>query len=145
MTKAEQNAAQRLLLLKLQELMWRSRREDIAIDRAPDVLDDIQRAVDRELAVAAIERDGALANQIRLALQRLESGEYGMCLRCNQRIGSKRLEAVPWAAMCVTCQGRVEAELQGAPPKGMAFGSRDRVKGVSSQYTALSLEAEATS
>jgi RNA polymerase-binding protein DksA len=130
MTNDDQYAAQRLLLSKLQDLTWRSRREDIAIVRAPDVLDDIQEASDRELALAAIERDGAIANQIRLALRRLETGEYGMCLRCSQSIGSRRLHAVPWASMCVTCQGHMEAERQTARSNGLAAGSRERRRGV---------------
>jgi DnaK suppressor protein len=54
--------------------------------------------------------------QVRLALQRLKNGGYGRCLRCDQRIGSRRLKAVPWASMCVTCQGHVEAEQQNTVP-----------------------------
>lgn len=45
--------------------------------------------------------------QLRLvneALDRLDSGDYGVCLACEERIPEKRLNAVPWARYCVGCQ-----------------------------------------
>jgi len=45
--------------------------------------------------------------QLRLideALDRLDSGDYGICLSCDQPIPPKRLQAVPWARYCVRCQ-----------------------------------------
>ena len=45
--------------------------------------------------------------QLRLvdeALDRLESGDYGVCLSCEEAIPAKRLRAVPWARYCVPCQ-----------------------------------------
>jgi DnaK suppressor protein len=45
--------------------------------------------------------------QLRLideALDRLNSGDYGICLSCEQPIPEKRLRALPWARFCVACQ-----------------------------------------
>ena len=45
--------------------------------------------------------------QLRLveeALDRVRSGDYGICLACEQPIPAKRLRAVPWASYCVRCQ-----------------------------------------
>jgi DnaK suppressor protein len=42
-------------------------------------------------------------NQIRRALQRLDEGSYGQCLRCGGEIATKRLEAVPFAELCIDC------------------------------------------
>jgi DnaK suppressor protein len=45
--------------------------------------------------------------QLRLvdeALDRMQSGDYGVCLACEEPIPDKRLRAVPWARYCVTCQ-----------------------------------------
>jgi DnaK suppressor protein len=45
--------------------------------------------------------------QLRLveeALDRLQSGDFGVCLSCEQTIPSKRLLALPWARYCVPCQ-----------------------------------------
>ncbi len=40
------------------------------------------------------------------ALDRLRSGDYGVCLACSDKIPEKRLDVVPWARYCVTCQER---------------------------------------
>jgi len=45
--------------------------------------------------------------QLRLveeALDRVQSGDFGVCLACEQPIPSKRLRALPWARYCVPCQ-----------------------------------------
>jgi DnaK suppressor protein len=45
--------------------------------------------------------------QLRLveeALDRLQSGDFGVCLSCEQPIPLKRLQALPWARYCVPCQ-----------------------------------------
>jgi RNA polymerase-binding transcription factor DksA len=39
------------------------------------------------------------------ALQRLQSGAYGVCGRCGQPIGSERLEALPTTVTCIRCAG----------------------------------------
>jgi DnaK suppressor protein len=38
------------------------------------------------------------------ALDRLDSGDYGICLSCEEPIPVKRLNAIPWARYCVPCQ-----------------------------------------
>lgn len=38
------------------------------------------------------------------ALDRIQAGDYGVCLNCDQPIPAKRLAAVPWARYCVKCQ-----------------------------------------
>src|SRR5215471_20504323 len=45
--------------------------------------------------------------QLRLveeALDRLDSGDYGTCLSCEEPLPAKRLRALPWARYCVACQ-----------------------------------------
>lgn len=42
------------------------------------------------------------------ALTRMELGTYGCCLECGEEISAKRLDAVPWASLCVSCQERME-------------------------------------
>ena len=41
--------------------------------------------------------------QIRSALARLDKGTYGKCTRCGKQIGERRLDAIPHAALCITC------------------------------------------
>jgi len=48
--------------------------------------------------------DYAQLRMIDEALGRLESGDYGICLLCEEEIPGKRLAALPWAKYCVDCQ-----------------------------------------
>ena len=48
--------------------------------------------------------------QLRLveeALDRIDSGDYGVCLACEEPIPEKRLQALPWARYCVACQEEI--------------------------------------
>ncbi len=53
--------------------------------------------------------DIKLLREIADALERIGHGTYGVCLECEEPISAKRLEAVPWARYCVTCQEQIAA------------------------------------
>jgi len=40
------------------------------------------------------------------ALQKLDRGTYGLCDNCGQPIAPERLEAIPYAALCLNCQAK---------------------------------------
>lgn len=102
---------EQMLEAKARELRSSCRRtEEIAIERAPDSMDDIVLANERELAVDAINRDALVLQQVSDALRRIRAGTYGVCRECEQPIASKRLAAVPWAALCLTCQEAADQE-----------------------------------
>ncbi len=44
------------------------------------------------------------------ALERLETGEFGICMACEEPISQKRLHALPWAKYCVACQELMAAQ-----------------------------------
>ncbi|MBI4464911.1 MAG: TraR/DksA C4-type zinc finger protein [Acidobacteria bacterium] len=48
----------------------------------------------------------ALLREVEGALERLREGTYGTCQDCGMPMSRKRLEALPWACYCVTCQER---------------------------------------
>jgi DnaK suppressor protein len=50
--------------------------------------------------------DVEVLRDIDTALRRLNDGSYGICMDCGIAITRKRLDAVPWARYCVTCQER---------------------------------------
>jgi DnaK suppressor protein len=79
-------------------------REDIAIEKTPDALDEVQLAGERELAIRNLDRDSSLLRNIRGALARVADGSYGVCMHCDEDIKIKRLDAVPWTKYCITCQ-----------------------------------------
>jgi DnaK suppressor protein len=56
--------------------------------------------------------------QLRLiteALDRINSGDYGVCLGCETQIPAKRLQALPWARYCVACQDRAGSDNDSEP------------------------------
>ena len=50
--------------------------------------------------------DMSLLREIGDALERLREGTYGTCLDCGMPVSRKRLDAIPWARYCVSCQER---------------------------------------
>src|ERR1700680_702654 len=44
--------------------------------------------------------------EIDQALVRLDEGTYGRCVACGELIPEERLQAVPWAALCVPCSAK---------------------------------------
>jgi DnaK suppressor protein len=55
--------------------------------------------------------DVKLLREINDALHRMDSGHYGDCPECEEPISIKRLDAVPWARYCVTCQELISARI----------------------------------
>ena len=55
-------------------------------------------------AVAAYRANlEANLRDVRVARDRLASGEYGICMRCNGAIAAERLHLRPWALHCAAC------------------------------------------
>lgn len=105
MKKAEMNKYRASLLAKREEIMRNPRlRNEICIVRSSDELDRIQLAGEREFAVLALERESKSLTQVGAALRRIEGGEFGICIECEEPISPKRLAAVPWAECCLRCQ-----------------------------------------
>ena len=94
-----------LLLAKQAELLGKSRqREDIWIVPSNEQIETVQLASEREFAVRTLERESRTLTQVGDALRRLDQGEFGVCIECEEDISAKRLAAVPWAAYCLHCQ-----------------------------------------
>jgi DnaK suppressor protein len=105
MSKTELDKYRKILEAKKAELSGGLRnREEIVIEKTPDALDEVQLAGERELAIRNLDRETNLLRQVRLALARMNDGTYGTCLHCEDEIKAKRLDALPWAAYCITCQ-----------------------------------------
>src|SRR5580698_5651538 len=109
MTKADLEKYKTILEAKQAELTGALRnRDEIVIEKAPDALDEVQLAGERELAIRNLDRDSNMLRQIRRALSRIANGTYGVCLHCEEDILPKRMAAVPWAACCIKCQEQID-------------------------------------
>lgn len=60
--------------------------------------------VDRELDGTLEHNAVAIVREIDAALVRVDDGSYGACTRCGSPIPEERLDAVPYAALCVACK-----------------------------------------
>ena len=63
---------------------------------------------------------------IQEALNALDRGDYGECSRCGEKIGEKRLTAVPWARTCIECQEATEAERVSSRSTPIGMETTDR-------------------
>lgn len=56
---------------------------------------------DRELDYGIADNERELLAAIDAALGRIDDGTYGVCTSCGRPIAEERLEALPWAALCI--------------------------------------------
>ena len=63
---------------------------------------------DRELDYTLEDNSTAVLAAIDGALARIDAGTYGTCVRCGRPIGEERLEALPWAELCIDCKRETE-------------------------------------
>jgi DnaK suppressor protein len=56
---------------------------------------------DREMASTLEENSTHVLGEIDAALARIDEGTYGVCERCGEPIGGERLDALPWAKLCI--------------------------------------------
>lgn len=96
------------LILKLSEVYTESK--EVETDIAQDIVDKAESSYAKEqlLSLSDAERDQLFL--IHEALKRIERCEYGACLMCQEPIGGKRLNAVPWTPYCIECQEKKEKE-----------------------------------
>jgi DnaK suppressor protein len=64
--------------------------------------------LDREIDYTLEENAEQVLKEIDAALKRMDEGKYGVCARCGGPIGEERLEARPWALLCIDDQRRQE-------------------------------------
>jgi DnaK suppressor protein len=64
--------------------------------------------LDREIDYTLEANSGQVLAEIDAALKRVEDGTYGTCVRCGEAIAEERLEARPWATLCIECKRREE-------------------------------------
>jgi len=70
--------------------------------------DTATETVDREIDYTLEEHDGRLLHAIDEALARIDAGTYGICVNCGAQIPPERLEAMPWATLCIDCKRKEE-------------------------------------
>ncbi|MBN1909948.1 MAG: TraR/DksA C4-type zinc finger protein [Pirellulales bacterium] len=63
---------------------------------------------EQEFTLSLMENDESTLDRIEVALERLEDGTYGQCEECGVRIPKARLNAIPYATLCIKCASEAE-------------------------------------
>lgn len=63
---------------------------------------------EQEFTLSLMETEEGTLGRIEAALERIEDGTYGVCEECGVKIPKQRLNAIPFAAMCVKCASQYE-------------------------------------
>ena len=71
--------------------------------------DDATEAFEQAKELALHQNAKQLLAQVTNALDRFDQGTYGTCERCTAEIDPARLEALPYATLCLHCQQRLSA------------------------------------
>jgi RNA polymerase-binding protein DksA len=79
--------------------------KEIMEDMDPkDMADIASDDIDRKMIEALGSQDLKRLRLIDSALTRIQQGKYGLCMKCGKRIPQERLEAIPYALMCIECK-----------------------------------------
>ena len=70
--------------------------------------DTATETVEREIGNTLEEHDERVLDAIDAALRRMDDGTYGKCVNCGAPIPEERLEAMPWATLCIDCKRKEE-------------------------------------
>jgi DnaK suppressor protein len=83
---------------------------DMTVNAEPDDEGDVAiQNYSTDWAASSLDRARRTLNEVEDALARIKAGEYGVCGACHMSIPKARLEALPWARLCVGCAERAAA------------------------------------
>jgi DnaK suppressor protein len=80
-------------------------------DPTVDLADKAANSYTKEFLFGQNNTDRTTLQQIDEALERIRVKNFGTCLNCETELQQKRLDAVPWASHCTTCQEKHEQGL----------------------------------
>ncbi|MDK2955160.1 MAG: DnaK suppressor protein [Desulfovibrionales bacterium] len=109
MTESQRQEIKRHLESRLEELSLKSTDGMDRVENCADEVEYATRMAEHSLNVMLRERESAQVNQIRKALKRLDSLDFGVCEECGDDIGLARLKAQPTSRLCVDCQAALES------------------------------------
>ena len=82
--------------------------EEIAATSDNHLAETATATLGREIDYTLGENSEQVLSEIDAALKRIEEGTYGTCVNCGGEIPRERLEANPWASLCIDCKRRAE-------------------------------------
>lgn len=82
--------------------------DDAEIDVERGFADSAHATAERARTLSVMKALRANLRWVNRALKKMELGTYGICERCGQPIAVERLEALPWAILCIDCKRKGE-------------------------------------
>jgi RNA polymerase-binding protein DksA len=82
--------------------------EEVAATADNHLADTASATLGREIDYTLGDNAEQVISEIDAALQRIEDGTYGICASCGRAIPRERLEANPWASLCIDCKRKAE-------------------------------------
>ena len=95
-----------ILLAKVESISKTTKEENL--DEVRDSADIASDYYERELAMGLSETERMRLQEVEDALERIDKGTYGKCELCGDWISVPRLDALPFAKLCVDCKAREE-------------------------------------
>jgi DnaK suppressor protein len=86
-----------------------SRKDEIDTNDNGDSVDQAQLSIEKELLFELSDNERVTLDQIEAALRKIEKGTYGLCESCQKPIAKARIDALPFARYCITCQNNSES------------------------------------
>ncbi len=101
------------LLAKRKELISEVRGSSVGsletnIDGIQDLADQASSAYTKEFLLSIGDTERRMLRQVDEALDKIRQDTYGLCESCGEMISERRLEALPFAKLCITCQEEEE-------------------------------------
>ncbi len=77
-------------------------------EQVADIADDAVQSYDRQVIVGLGEKEFGKLRLVEEAIEKLDRGQYGICLECEELISEERLTVIPFASHCVNCLEIIE-------------------------------------
>lgn len=115
MNKKEKERYRKMMLDRKQEISYllsefKNESTQVETGIAQDVGDKAESSYTKEFLMSLSDTERKQLLLIDEALKRIDDGNFGICKECEKAIKKKRLNAVPWAPLCIECQQKEEEE-----------------------------------
>jgi len=82
--------------------------QDRLTEQVADIADDAVQSYERQLMMGLGEKEFEKLRLVEEAIEKLDEGQYGICLECEELISEERLTVIPFASYCVDCLELIE-------------------------------------
>jgi DnaK suppressor protein len=78
--------------------------DEVAFEGDAGFSDRSHSTEERARMIAVVRALRSNLHDVDRALAKMDAGTYGTCERCGEPIAQERLEAIPWALLCIDCK-----------------------------------------